>query len=423
MKEKKQFQSIRGMRDLWGEEAQYFEYLSDVVRKTLHSYGYQAFHPPILESTALFSRSIGEGTDVVEKEMFTFDDHGDSLTMRPEGTAGLVRAVIQNGLTFGTHKLWTAGPMFRRERPQFARYRQFHQFSVEAFGVAEPEQDVEQILMMANLWKALGIDGHITLHINSLATPKVRENYRSALVEYFSTYLDKLDNDSQRRLHKNPLRILDSKNPAMQNVIATAPKLPDYWDEVSRKHFKRVLNCLDIAGIEYVIDDTLVRGLDYYNHTVYEWVSDKLLGSKGTELTICGGGRYDGLCELLGGKPTPAVGFGLGIDRVVLLMQAVAPLLEEKPLAYFVLLGESAKSHGLILANQLREVFPEREIITHLSDSGMKAQFKKANQSGAEYAVIIGEDELTKQQVGVKNLTEGSQQTIALNDLIHFFNH
>ncbi len=419
MKEKKQFQSIRGMRDLSGDDAWYFDYVCDAVRKTLHSHGYAAFHTPILESTELFSRSIGEGTDVVEKEMFTFDDHDDSLTMRPEGTAGMVRAVIQNGLTFGTNKLWTAGPMFRRERPQKGRYRQFHQFSVEAFGVAEPEQDAEQILMTANLWEALGIAEYVKLHINSLATPSVRENYRKALVEYFSVHLDKLDTDSQRRLDKNPLRILDSKNPAMQAVIADAPKLSDYWDEVSENHFKRVLNCLDTAGVEYVVDDTLVRGLDYYNHTVYEWVTDKL-GSQGT---ICGGGRYDGLCELIGGKPTPAVGFGLGIDRTALLIQEVAPIDQEKPLAYFVLLGEQAKAQGLVLANQLRDALPEREIITHLTDTGMKAQFKKANQSGAEYAIIIGEEEIVNQQVGIKNLAEGSQQIVAFNDFIHFFNH
>ncbi|PID66019.1 MAG: histidine--tRNA ligase [Gammaproteobacteria bacterium] len=419
MKGKKQFQSIRGMRDLSGQEARYFEYLCAVMQQYLHSHGYQPFHPPILENTQLFSRSIGEGTDVVEKEMFTFDDHGDSLTMRPEGTAGIVRAVIENGLTFGTHKLWTAGPMFRRERPQKGRYRQFYQFSVEAFGIAEPEQDAEQLLMMADLWQTLGVAEHVKLHINSLATAEVRDNYRQALIDYFSAHADKLDSDSQRRLHKNPLRILDSKNPKMQAVIGNAPKLSEYWDSVSEQHFKRVLACLQAAGVKYSIDDTLVRGLDYYNHTVYEWVTDQL----GAQGTLCGGGRYDGLCEYIGGKATPAVGFGLGIDRTVLLMQAVSMLPETKPLAYFVLLGQAAKCQGLLLANQLRRALPQRQVITHLADSGMKTQFKKADQSRAEYAVIIGAEELAGQQVSIKNLAEGSQQTVAFADLIHFFNH
>ncbi len=270
------FQSIRGMRDLLGDEARHFETVLQVIRDKLHTYGYQPFHPPILENTALFARAVGEGTDVVEKEMFTFDDHGDSLSMRPEATAGMVRAVIQNGMTFGSHKLWTAGPMFRRERPQKGRYRQFHQVSVEAFGVAEPEMDAEQILFLAELWQTLGIAEHVKLQINTLATPAVRETYRAALVAYFQDHHQQLDADSQRRLHKNPLRILDSKNPAMQALIQAAPKLGDYLDQASDQHFARVLACLDAAGIAYTIDETLVRGLDYYNHTVYEWVTDKV---------------------------------------------------------------------------------------------------------------------------------------------------
>lgn len=418
MSQKTTFQSIRGMRDLFGEESHYFEYLTDVVKKQLNSYGYKAFHTPILESTDLFSRSIGEGTDVVEKEMFTFDDRGDSLTMRPEATAGIVRAVVQNGMTFGSHKLWTLGPMFRRERPQKGRYRQFYQISVEAFGVAEPEQDAEQILFAAQLWQKLGIEKHVKLHINTLATPQVRAAYRKALVEYFTCNSDDLDADSQRRLHLNPLRILDSKNPAMESVIAGAPKLDAYLDAESRTHFDRVLSCLDAANIDYILDPTLVRGLDYYNHTVYEWVTDKL-GSQGT---ICGGGRYDGLAEHIGGKATPAVGFGLGVDRTILLMQEVAHLDTVRPLAYFVLLGDMATREGLVLANALRSAYPEREVLTHLADTGMKAQFKKANQSGAEYAIVIGEEELEKKQVSVKNLAEGTQQAVSFQELIHFFN-
>lgn len=412
------FQSIRGMRDLLGDDAAAVEYLMTVVKSQLQAYGYQAFHPPILESTALFSRSIGEGTDVVEKEMFTFDDYGDSLTMRPEATAGMVRAVIQNGMTFGTHKLWTAGPMFRRERPQKGRYRQFQQVSVEAFGVAEPEQDAEQILFAAALWRKLGISEYVNLHINTLATPEVRQNYRQSLLDYLQQHYEQLDEDSQRRLTKNPLRILDSKNPAMQKIIAAAPKLSDYLDEVSQQHFQRVLNCLDAAGVAYTLDSTLVRGLDYYNHTVYEWVTDKL-GSQGT---ICGGGRYDGLSEHIGGKPTPAVGFGLGVDRTVLLMQAVGHVMTTKPaLAYFVLLGEAATCRGLLLANELRAVVANREILAHLADTGMKSQFKKADQSGAEYAVIIAENELMTQTATVKHLTDGHQEAVAFEELVNFF--
>ncbi len=412
------FQSIRGMRDLLGDEAGGFEYLSDTIRHLLGAYGYRPFHPPILENTGLFSRSIGEGTDVVEKEMFTFDDHGDSLTMRPEATAGIVRALIQNGMTFGSHKLWTAGPMFRRERPQKGRYRQFHQFSVETFGVAEPEQDAEHLLLAAELWQKLGIAEHVQLKINTLATPPVRENHRQALVAYFTDHQEALDDDSKRRLTKNPLRILDSKNPAMQSLIAHAPKLSDYWDDISSKHFQRVLTCLDAAGIAYDIDATLVRGLDYYNHTVYEWVTDKL----GAQGTICGGGRYDGLAQHIGGKATPAVGFGLGIDRTLLLMQTVGSMPKTPaPLAYFILLGETATVTGLLLAAQVRRACPTREVLTHLADSGMKAQFKKADQSGAHYAVIIGEDELQQQRVSVKNLIDGSQESVAFSDIAAYF--
>ncbi len=419
MSEKIGFQSVRGMRDLVAQDAAYFEYVSGVVREQLTRYGYQAFHPPILESTGLFSRSIGEGTDVVEKEMFTFDDHGDSLTMRPEATAGMVRAVIQNGMTFGSHKLWTAGPMFRRERPQKGRYRQFYQFSVEAFGIAEPEQDAEQILLMADVWKTLGIADAVTLKINTLATPAVRQVYRQALVDHLMQHQEQLDADSQRRLTKNPLRILDSKNPAMKDVIANAPKLADYLDDISTTHFERVLACLDKAGVNYEIDSTLVRGLDYYNHTVYEWVTDKL-GSQGT---ICGGGRYDGLAEHIGGKATPAVGFGLGVDRTILLMLEMGVELPHSPvLAYCILLGESATQEGLILANTLRQHYPNRAILTHLADTGMKAQMKKADQSGAEYAIIIGDNELAEQVAVIKKLSTGEQESIAFERLIGYFN-
>lgn len=408
------YRSIRGMRDLHDTDADDFEYVQSVVRDKLRVYGYRPFHPPILESTGLFSRAVGEGTDVVEKEMFTFDDHGDSLTMRPEATAGIVRAVIQNGMTFGAHKLWTAGPMFRRERPQKGRYRQFHQFSVETFGVAEPEADAEHLLLMAELWQTLGIAEHVQLIINTLATPAVRETYRTALLDYLTANQAQLDEDSQRRLTKNPLRILDSKNPAMAELIANAPKLNDYLDAVSTAHFERVLACLDAAGIKYTIDATLVRGLDYYSHTVYEWVTDQL----GAQGTICGGGRYDGLAAHLGGKPTAGVGFGLGIDRTVLLMQAVGKIPRPaQPLAYFVLLGEAAKRQGLLLSQGLRQRAGGRAVLVHLQDSGMKAQFKKADQSGAQYAVIIGESELAQKTATVKQLATGEQESVAFSAL------
>lgn len=411
---KKIFQSVKGMRDLRGEESLAIDQVLAAVKKQLVAYGYQAFHPPILESTALFSRSIGEATDVVEKEMFTFDDHGDSLTLRPEATAGIARAVVQHGLTFGVHKIWTAGPMFRRERPQKGRYRQFHQVSVETFGVAAPEQDAEHLLMLAELWQLLGIADAVKLSVNTLATPEVRQNYRNALVAYFRQHYEALDSDSQRRLDKNPLRILDSKNPQMQSLIMDAPKLSDYLDQASVAHFERVLACLDSAGIDYLVDPTLVRGLDYYNHTVYEWITDKL----GAQGTICGGGRYDGLTEHLGGKATPAVGFGLGIDRTALLVQTVGQLKKEPvPLAYFVLLGVPATRQGLVLASVLRQYYPGQTVLTHLSDSSMKAQLKKADQCRATFAIILGDNELQTQTATVKHLATGHQDSVAFGDL------
>lgn len=415
---KEQFQSVRGMRDLIAEDAEGFEYLTSVIKKQLAAYGYAPMHPPILEETALFSRSIGEGTDVVEKEMFTFDDHGESLTMRPEATAGMVRAVIQHGLTFGTHKLWTMGPMFRRERPQKGRYRQFHQFSVEAFGLETPETDAEQIMLLAELWEKLGIAHAVKLHINTLATAEVRQAYREKLVAYFNAHHDALDEDSKRRLHKNPLRILDSKNPAMQSLIEQAPKLLHHLDETSKAHFEQVLALLDAAGIAYVVDETLVRGLDYYNHTVYEWVTSEL----GAQGTICGGGRYDGLTAHIGGKSTPAVGFGLGIDRTLLLMQALNVVPAASATAvYFVTLGHAARAKALLLAQAVRAQLPNQSVLVHLSDNPLKAQMKKADKQAAIFAVIIGEDELNRDEAVVKHLQTGTQETVSLAALPTYF--
>jgi len=409
------FRSLRGMRDLWGAEADCFEYVMHEIRQLLDRYGYQPFHPPMVEYTELFSRSVGAGTDVVEKEMFTFDDAGDSITLRPEATAGVVRAVIQNGLTFGRHKLWTAGPMFRRERPQKGRYRQFHQVSVEAFGVASPELDAEHIMMTAELWQALGIGERVKLSLNTLATQSIRERYRSILVSYFNDHLDSLDADSERRLTKNPLRILDSKHPQMADIIASAPKLKNYLDDDSKMHFERVQHVLNTAGIEYRIDTTLVRGMDYYNHTVYEWGTDDL----GAQSAICGGGRYDNLVAHLGGKATPAVGFGLGIDRIMLLMQTCQILPKaSSPLVYLVLAEGEPMCQGLMLARKLRRIFSDHQILTDLSAGSLKSQFKKADQSGARYAIVLGYNELQADTVTLKNLRSGHQASIRSEELI-----
>lgn len=407
---KNKFQSIRGMKDIVPEESIYFEVLIDQVKRLLNSYGYQPFHPPILETTALYTRSIGETTDVVEKEMFTFDDFEDSVTMRPEATAGMVRAVIQNGYVHGQHKLWTVGPMFRRERPQKGRYRQFHQIDVECFGIAEPELDAEQIILLARLWKMLGIEQHVTLEINTIATLTERQRYRQTLVEFYQAHYDKLDEDSQNRLLKNPLRILDSKNPEVKALNRQAPKLSDYLGEASQQHFARVLELLDIADVAYHVNPMLVRGLDYYNHTVFEWTTDKL-GSQGT---ICGGGRYDGLTEHLGGASVPGIGFAIGVERLLLLLEEVnqLPSAGDSPLVYLILLSEKAKNKGLQLAEALRDKFKDEIIITHLSQSSMKAQLKKADQSEAKYAIIMGEPEIEQENFLVKDLQSGQQRHV-----------
>jgi histidyl-tRNA synthetase len=405
----KTIQAIRGMRDILPDETPLWHYLEDAVRRVLESYGYQQIRMPIVEMTELFKRSIGEVTDIVEKEMYTFEDrNGDSLTLRPEGTAGCVRAAMENGLLHNqTQRLWYQGPMFRHERPQKGRYRQFHQIGVETFGMAGPDIDLESILITARLWKELGLRG-LELQLNTLGTPDERHAYREQLVAYLSEHHDQLDEDSQRRLHTNPLRVLDSKNPAMAEVVAAAPSLMDHLGDASRAHFETICDALQAAGVDYVINPRLVRGLDYYSRTVFEWVTDQL----GAQGTVCAGGRFDGLVEQLGGRPTPAMGFAMGIERLI-------ALLEQQQLAgaggvadaYLVLVGEAAERHGLVLAEQLRDQLPALRLMSNCGGGSFKAQFKRADRSGANLALVMGDQELAAGVVGVKPLRGDGEQT------------
>ncbi len=415
----KNIQAVRGMNDILPDQTPYWRLLEDTTRRVFEAYSFEEIRMPIVESTDLFKRTIGEVTDIVEKEMYTFDDrNGDSLTLRPEGTAGCVRAGIENGLLYNQiQRLWYRGPMFRHERPQKGRYRQFHQIGVECFGLAGPDVDAEMIMMTARLWRELGIDG-LELQINTLGSSEARAAYRDTLVEYMSGHQDKLDEDSQRRLHTNPLRILDSKNPAMQEINENAPKLIDSLDEESKQHFESVCQLLDAAGIKYVVNPRLVRGLDYYNKTVFEWVTDKL----GAQGTVCAGGRFDGLVAQLGGRDTPALGFAMGIERLVtLLSETTNTKVEAAPHVYLTMLGDSATQAGLLLAEKLRDQLPNLRVRSNCGGGGFKAQFKKADKSGAKFALILGEEEIEKGVVGVKNLREDQeQQTVAHDDLAVF---
>ncbi|MDT8384877.1 MAG: histidine--tRNA ligase [Gammaproteobacteria bacterium] len=393
-------QAIRGMNDITPDDTPYWQQLESTIRTVLASYGYQEIRFPIVEKTELFKRSIGEVTDIVEKEMYTFEDrNGDSLTMRPEGTAPCVRASIQNGLLHNQlQRLWYMGPMFRHERPQKGRYRQFHQVGVETFGMAGPDVDAELIFMTARFWQQLGLDG-LELQINSLGTKQSRAAYRQQLVAYLNQHLDVLDEDSLRRLDSNPLRILDSKNPALTGLIESAPKLMQHLDDESREHFARLCGLLDGAGIAYRINPCLVRGLDYYSRTVFEWVTDQL----GAQGTVCAGGRFDGLVEQLGGKPVPAAGFAMGLERLLeLVRDNLSPA--NLPQVYLVLCGEKAQARGLILAEQLRDALPELRLMTHCGGGSIKSQFKKADKSGAQIALVMGDDEVEQGTVGVKTL-------------------
>ena len=407
----KSIQSIRGMHDVLPEQTPSWRWLESRVAGVFAAYGYREIRMPIVEQTELFKRSIGEVTDIVEKEMYTFDDrNGDSLTLRPEGTAGCVRAGIEHGLLHNQQqRLWYMGPMFRHERPQKGRYRQFHQIGVEAFGIEGPDIDAELILMTARLWRALGIGG-VRLEINSLGTSESRAAYRLALVDWLLRHEDALDDDARRRLHTNPLRILDSKNPAMRPVIASAPNLYDYLDEHSREHFTQLLAILDRAGIRYVVNPRLVRGLDYYGRTVFEWVTDAL----GAQGTVCAGGRYDGLVEQLGGHPTPAAGFAMGIERLLALIEAsgTPPAADELD-AYLVVPTASAQAEALLLAEDLRETLPQLKLATHCGGGGLKAQMRRADRSGARLALILGDEELAGGYVTIKPLRgEAPQQNV-----------
>ncbi|WP_257812371.1 histidine--tRNA ligase [Aggregatibacter actinomycetemcomitans] len=414
----KTIQAIRGMNDCLPMETPLWQWVENKVRSVLQAYGYAEIRMPIVESTPLFARAIGEVTDVVEKEMFTFNDRDDeSLTLRPEGTAGCVRAGIEHGLLYNQEqRLWYMGPMFRYERPQKGRYRQFHQVGVEIFGIPNPEIDAEIIALTARLWKDLGIFDHVTLQLNSIGSLEARKNYRQALVAFLQNHLDILDEDSKRRLTTNPLRILDSKDQRVQQVLNDAPKLHDYLDEESREHFAQLCALLDNLGITYEINQKLVRGLDYYNKTVFEWVTSAL----GAQGTVCGGGRYDGLVEQLGGHATSGVGFAMGLERLVLLVQEVNKqiTLPSAVDIYIVYPGEGTTVAAFSLAEKLRSELPHLRTLLHCSGGNFKKQFKRADKSGAKLALVIGEDEVKNQQVVVKELLQHSEQVVvALSDI------
>lgn len=406
--------SIRGMNDLLPEVTPYWQAVENTMKTVLSGYGYQEIRFPIVEKTELFKRSIGEVTDIVEKEMYSFDDrNGDSLTLRPEGTAGCVRAAMQNGMLNQTQRLWYMGPMFRHERPQKGRYRQFHQLGVETYGFSGPDIDAEMIMMTARLWKALGLTG-ITLQLNSLGSSEARLTYREVLVKYFEAHQDQLDEDSQRRLHSNPLRILDSKNPDMQVLNEAAPKLIDHLDAESKADFDILCQTLDKVGIQYEINPRLVRGLDYYSKTVFEWVTDQL-GSQGT---VCAGGRYDGLVAQLGGKQATAIGFAIGLERLIALLEATDALPEIPQIdAYLVAVGDASAAQATILSESLRDQLPGLKLITHCGGGSFKSQFKRADRSGARWTLILGEEEVNNESIGVKTMATGEQETISWYEL------
>ena len=414
----KNIQAIRGMNDCSPTESPLWQWIEGQVRQILSSYGYSEVRMPIVESTLLFARAIGEVTDVVSKEMYTFWDNDEQLTLRPEGTAGCVRAAIEHGWIYNNEqRLWYMGPMFRHERPQKGRYRQFHQAGVEVFGIATPEIDAELIILTARLWKALGIDQHVSLQLNSIGSLEARANYRSALVAFLENHQDLMSEEEKERLVKNPLRILDTKNQALQDVLDGAPKLLDYLDDESREHFAQLCGLLDAVGIQYEINPKLVRGLDYYNKTVFEWVTSAL----GAQGTVCGGGRYDGLVEQLGGHATSGVGFAMGLERLVLLVQEVNKSIPVKSAVdiYVVYQGEGTTLAAFQLAEKLRSELPHLSTMLHCSGGNFKKQFKRADKSGATLALVLGESEVQNNQVVVKHLLGAAeQQTIDVANLI-----
>lgn len=416
----KAIQAVRGMNDCLPSESNIWQMVENVLRRVASNYGFSEIRMPIVESTALFKRSIGEVTDIVEKEMYTFDDrNGDSLTLRPEGTASCVRAGNQHGLLYNQEqRLWYMGPMFRHERPQKGRYRQFHQFGIEAFGIASADIDAEIIMLSARIWKELGIADSVTLELNSLGSNEERATYRDALVEYLSEHEEQLDEDSKRRMHTNPLRVLDSKNPDVQAALVNAPKLADYLGEGSVEHFADLRRRLDAVGISYVVNDKLVRGLDYYNRTVFEWVTTSL----GAQGTVCAGGRYDGLVEQLGGKSSPAFGFALGLERLVLLITSLekANNVRESVDVYVAMLGDNVDIKANALAEQWRDKVPNIRIQCHCGGGNFKKQMKRADKSNAQIAIILGEDEINNQTATIKYLrTQQEQQSVAFNEVPH----
>lgn len=410
------------MNDCLPTQSPLWQKVEGVVKNVISAYGYSEVRMPIVEMTHLFSRAIGEVTDVVEKEMYTFEDrNGDSLTLRPEGTAGCVRSGIENGLLYNQEqRLWYMGPMFRHERPQKGRYRQFHQCGVEVFGLDGPDVDAELIMMTARLWRELGIAQHVRLELNSIGSLEARANYRTALIDYLEQYQNVLDEDCKRRMYTNPLRVLDSKNPDVQAILGDAPQLSDYLDAESKQHFAGLCELLDAAGIEYTVNQRLVRGLDYYNRTVFEWITESL-GSQGT---VCGGGRYDGLVEQLGGKPTPAVGFAMGLERLVLMMETLGNTDVRRSVdVYMVTAGEGTMMAGMKLAEQLREQVPGLRVMTHFGGGNFKKQLKRADKVGAAIALVLGEDEVAAQTVVVKDLAGGEQNTVAQVEVAKLLAH
>lgn len=408
-----ELRAIRGMNDIVPPQAGWWRNVETRIARVLHGYGYREIRMPIVEATQVFSRSIGDTTDIVQKEMYTFEDrNGDSLTLRPEGTASCVRAVLENGLLQTTQRLFYTGPMFRHERPQKGRYRQFHQVGVEAFGMTGPDIDAELILMTARLWDELGLRG-LRLELNTLGTPAVRARHREALVAYFRARAADLDAESLQRLERNPLRILDSKNPALRDVIAGAPRLADYLDEESDVHFATIRRVLDTAGVAYTVNPHLVRGLDYYSKTVFEWITDAL----GAQGTVCAGGRYDGLVEQMGGRPTPAIGFALGLERLIeLVARPDAPASDAD--VYVMAAGESARVLALTLAERLRDGSTDLRVLCHCGEESLKAQMKRADRSGAGLAIILGEDELASGEATLRPLRgQGEQRRVSLGDL------
>lgn len=414
----RKIQAIRGMNDILPDQSSVWLYLEKTVADVVKSYGYQQIRFPIVENTDLFKRGVGETTDIVEKEMYTFDDrNGESLTLRPEGTASCVRAADQAGLLFNqTQRLWYTGPMFRYERPQKGRYRQFHQIGVESFGMGSADIDAELIILSARLWQKLGLLEHVELQLNTIGLASERENYKAALVDYLTEFKDQLDEDSQRRLETNPLRILDSKDESTQAVLKDAPSLEDFIGEESQAHFDFLQAILKANGIPYVINRRLVRGLDYYGKTVFEWVTTHL----GSQATVCAGGRYDGLVEQLGGKSTPAVGFAMGIERLVLLLETLNLIPEAATFStdvFVISMGDDAELTSFVLAEKLREENSNLVVLRHCGGGNFKNQMKKADRSEARFTIILGQDEVDNGICQIKDMSTGEQQSQPLDDV------